>query len=218
MSGFHLINLDRKAYIASIASIKDPKTIRFADQSLAWWDRHFSWKAQGCMVLCNEYNEHLCYLFSKIDRYSEYLTIYNLFTPLAQRHRGYARELLSLIITDALKHHVRRITFSSVSESLNFYSLLGFTYWGINDIGDYYCNLPLPKEGLEGIGNMVQENSTEALIGDNIEKIYSKVHGNESHLSPERMILHNQDIDKLGESYLYDELQEIKEMNPIEKA
>lgn len=206
---YHLRNLDRKGYIASIALIDDPKTLRFADQSLAWWDRHFSWKAQGCTVLCDDKGNHLSYLFSKIDRYGEYITLYNLFTPALQRRKGYAKHLLSLIMADALKRHARRITFSSVSESLNFYSALGFIYWGINDIGDYYCNLPLPNEGLEGMESMIQERSTESLLGKNIEKIYAKVHGNESNLTLNQTIKYGKDIEKLGKQYLSDELQEI---------
>jgi len=147
---YHLELLGRDAYIASTALIQDTESIRFANQSLAWWDRHFSWNTQGCVVLCDERNEHLCYLFSKIDRYSQYLTLYNLFTPLISQRKGYATQILRLILDQALEKHVRRITFTSISTSLDFYTLLGFIYWGINDIGDYYCNLPLPKNGLEG--------------------------------------------------------------------
>lgn len=210
MSNYHLQSLGRKEYIASIALIQDAPSLRFADQSLAWWDRHFSWNAQGCYVLCDENDTHLCYLFSKIDRYAEYLTLYNLFTPLIHRRNGYATLMLKMILDAALKKHVKRITFSSISTSLDFYTVLGFIYWGINEIGDYYCNLPLPKEGLEGIASMVQENNIEQLIGNHIESIFTKIKGDKEHLTDAQTLLHEADIVKLGKHYAHDQLQVLK--------
>lgn len=213
MSAYHLESLGRDAYIASIATIQDSQTLRFADQSLAWWDRHFSWNAQGCTVLCDEHHTHLCYLFSRIDRYGEYLTLYNLFTPLTLRRKGYATEILRLILGQALKKHVRRITFSSVSSSLDFYQLLGFIYWGVNDIGDYYCNLPLPKSGLDGIRGMIQESDIKTLIGSNLIKINDKIDGNERRLTPAQILIYEADILKLGKSYLREELKILKKLS-----
>jgi len=211
MSAYHLESLGRDAYIASIATIQDPQTLRFADQSLAWWDRHFSWNAQGCAVLCDENNTHLCYLFSRIDRYGEYLTLYNLFTPLILRHKGYATEILRLILEQALKKHAKRITFSSISSSLDFYQLLGFIYWGVNDIGDYYCNLPLPKSGLDGIITMIQESDIKTLIGSNLIKINGKIDGNERRLTPAQILIYEADIVKLGKSYQREKLRVLQE-------
>lgn len=210
MPHYHLESLNRNDYLTSTALIQDSETLRFADQSLAWWDRHFSWKAQGCSVLCDEDNNHLCYLFFKIDRYSEYLTLYNLFTPLNEQRKGYATIILRLILDEAVKKHVRRITFTSVSKSLDFYTFLGFMYWGINDIGDYYCNLPLPRDGLDGIASMVQEFDTETLLGENLHKIYIKTNDNELNLSPAQNLVHKADIIKLGENYAHDQLQVLK--------
>lgn len=207
---YHLESLNRDAYIASTALIQDAESIRFAGQSLAWWDRHFSWNAQGCAVLCDDNNVHLCYLFSKIDRYSEYITIYNLFTPLVEQRKGYATLILSLILAQAVQKHVKRITFSSISTSLDFYSLLGFIYWGVNDIGDYYCNLPLPKEGLEGIAAMVEEHDIEMLIGQNLTKIYAKINNNELTFSPKQALRYEADILKLGKRYVLDQLHILK--------
>ncbi|MDD2781138.1 GNAT family N-acetyltransferase [Sulfuricurvum sp.] len=213
MSYFHLESLNRDAYIASIATFQDPESIRFAKQSLAWWDRHFSWNAQGCAVLCDENNEHLCYLFSKIDRYGEYITLYNLFTPAIEQRKGYATHMLRMILDQALEKHVRRITFSSVSASLDFYQLLGFIYWGVNDIGDYYCNIPLPKSGLDGIESMTKESTLEALIGSNLTKINAKIDGNERHLSPAQILVYKADILKLGKSYVRGELKILKDLS-----
>lgn len=210
MPCYHLQSLGRDDYITSTALIQDVESIRFADQSLAWWDRHFSWNTQGCTVLCDENNDHLCYLFAKIDRYHEYLTLYNLFTPLISQRKGYATKMLHIILKQAVDKHVRRITFSSVSTSLDFYSLLGFIYWGINDIGDYYCNLPLPKSGLEGIREMIENNDIKTLLGPYLTKINGKIEGNEHHLSPKQFLLYEADILKLGNQYLREDLRIIK--------
>lgn len=207
MSNFNLINLDRKAYIASMETIQDSQTVRFAQQSLEWWDRHFSWNAKGCAVLCDENNTHLSYLFSYIDGYGQYLTLYNLFTPLEERRKGYAHILLRLTIAQAVEKHTRRITFSSISSSLNFYLSQGFVYWGINKIGDFYCNLPLPANGLDGIAQMVQTSDIQTLLGSSFDKIYAKVNSNETKLTPAQMPVHESDVLKLGTSYRRDQLQ-----------
>jgi hypothetical protein len=203
--------LNRSEYITSISAITDLESRRFADQALAWWDRHFSWNAQGCNVLTDENGNHVCYLFGKIDSYSEYLTIYNLFTPLVEQRQGYAHELLGSVIEDALKRYTRRITFSSVSDSLDFYTALGFIFWGINDIGDYHCDLPIPKEGLNGFSEMTQTLGIEVLLGEKIEKIHKKVHDNEKNLTEKQQFRVNADRIKLAEKWNFEELEECKE-------
>lgn len=201
MKAYHLCFLGRDAYIESVSRIADEKTQQFADQSLSWWDRHASWKSSRCAVLCDADENHLCYLFSRIDRYHEYITLYNLFTPLLHRRHGYATALLRIVLESAVDEHVRRITFSSVSSSLDFYKSLGFIYWGINDIGDYYCNLPLPRGGLDAIEQMSTTESTAILLGNSKKLIQSKIHGNESRLTDEQHLRFESDKRRLGDSY-----------------
>ncbi len=196
--------LNRNEYIDSISTITDHESRRFADQALAWWDRHFSWTAQGCNVLTDENGVHVCYLFGKIDRYSEYLTVYNLFTPLIDQRQGHARELLALVVDDALKRYVRRITFSSVSDSLDFYTTLGFVFWGINSIGNYHCDLPIPKDGLDGFIQMTKTIKSKVLLGDKIEKIFAKVNNNEKKLTEKQHLRLNTDRIKLAKQWGYE--------------
>ncbi len=151
-------------------------------------------------------------MFSKVDRYSEYLTVYNLFTPLDQRRCGYAHTLLGLIIDRAQKHHVKRITFSSVSDSLDFYLALGFVFWGVNGIGDYHCDLPIPIQGLEGLKTMIETCTLEALIGGNIEKIYGKVYGNSLQLTPKQLIRYERDQVKLSSKCDFELLLSLRRM------
>jgi len=71
MSQYNLVHLNRNEYISSIEHIKNDKAIGFANMSLAWWDKQFGWYIKGCVVLTNDANEHLCYIFYKVDKYNE---------------------------------------------------------------------------------------------------------------------------------------------------
>jgi len=207
---YHLVHLDRNAYIDSIARIADPKTVRFATMSMEWWDRHFSWKAQGCMALTNESGDHLSYIFYYIDRYHEYMTIHNIFTPLDERRKGYAYELLSTVFDLAHTAHVKRFRLVSISKSLDFYLSLGFVYWGLNSVGDYYCDLPMPTTGLSGLADMVDKADMAFLVGRRLDAIYAKVNGNELKLTNEKSLIFETDKIKMKRFYMFNELQKFK--------
>jgi len=202
---YHLDHLDRNAYLDSIAKITDPKTVRFATMSMEWWDRHYSWKAQGCMALTNEGGDHLCYIFYSIDRYHEYMTIHNIFTPLDERRKGYAYELLSTVFDLAHTAHVRRFRLVSISRSLD-----GFVYWGLNSVGDYYCDLPMPKTGLGGLADMVEKADMAFLVGKKLDAICAKVKDNELKLTVEKSRIFETDKIKMKTFYMFDELQKFK--------
>lgn len=202
MKEFHLQDLNRADYITSIATIEDERTVKFANMSLKWWDEHFSWEAQGCVALCDADNEHLCYIFYKIDRYKMYLTIHNIFTPLCERRKGYAHELLKMVFDVAILGHVSRFKITSISNSLNFYLSLGFVYWGINSVGDYYCDLPIPPDGLDTLHAMVSNSSDATLIGKSIDVINKKVDGNNLLLSATQLLIYESDKIKMGTSYM----------------
>lgn len=212
MPNYHLSSLNRKEYINSVATIEDTKTVNFANMSMRWWDKHFGWyKNSGCIVLCNEENVHLSYIFYKIDRYNQYMTIHNIFTPLNKRRQGYAYALMSAVFQLAVLKHVRRFKLSSISKSLDFYLSLGFVYWGITSAKDYYCDLPLPKEGLSGVEQMTQNENIEFLYGNSFQTICSKVEDNEKNLNETQEDLYQKDCTKLGDSYLLNELMTTKE-------
>ncbi len=215
MSAYHLLHLDRNAYIASVATIQDPKTLKFADMSLKWWDRHFSWEAHGCVVLCDADNAHLCYIFYKIDRYRMYMTIHNIFTPLAYRRKGYAHALLNMVFDLAIARHVKRFKLDSISRSLDFYLALGFVYWGVNSVGDYHCDLPMPTEGLDTLSVMVKRSDVQTLIGGSLEKIYAKVNGNDTVLSCEQALILDTDKLKMRSAYMLNALLDIKKPGNI---
>lgn len=208
MSLYYLKHLDRDEYIASVATIQDSKTVKFANMSLAWWDEHLIWFKQGCVVLCDAEQNHLCYVFYKIDRYKEYMNVHNIFTPLAERRKGYAYALLSMIFDHALEQKVKRFKLTSISKSLDFYLSLGFVYWGVNSVGDYYCDLPIPTEGLGSLDAMVQNSNTLELMDRAASVIHKKTDGNASRLSARQNLIYESDLAKMGESYMHAAFQE----------
>jgi len=202
MSQYHLTYLNRNQYLTSTATIEDIGSINFADMSLKWWDKKFGWYQKGCVVLSDEKNKHLCYLFYKIDRYNNYLTIHNIFTPDNQRRHGYAQELMLLIFNIAATKQVKRFRLTCISNSLDFYLSLGFVYWGVNSVGDFYCDLPMPKKGLLGVTQMVKESSLKVLIGKSSDIISKKISNNSKHLTQAQSIKYDKDVIKLNLSYL----------------
>lgn len=195
------ILLSRSDYIDSIHTIRDTKSRRFAEQSLAWWDKHFNWKKDRCLVLVDDNDNHLSYLFGKSDRYLEYLTIHNLFTPLAHRNLGYAKALLSKQFDQSIVRKVKRFKLCAVSDALKFYDALGFVFWGINSVGDYYCDLPLPKSGLNGVDNMVQNSTNKELIGSKLDIIQNRTQDNGELLTDIQSKQFNKDKKWLGKKY-----------------
>lgn len=202
----HLEYLNRDAYITSISTIQDPRSLGFANMSLKWWDKQLNWQAEGCVALCDSDDIHLCYIFFKMDQYRMYLTIHNIFTPLAMRRKGYAYELLNKIFDIAIDKNVKRFKLSSISKSLDFYLALGFVYWGVNSVGDYYCDLPMPTKGLSTLNAMVTQADTATLIGKNMDIIYKKVNGNNLILNEIQLKTYESDKIKMGDQYMLNHL------------
>ena len=210
MPTYHLKTLNRKEYIASTATLEDKKSIGFAEMSLKWWDRHFSWKAGGCVVLCDEKNRHLCYIFYKIDRYRNYMTIHNLLTPYKYRRSGYAKTLLKHIFRDANQKNVKRFRATCVPQSLDFYLSLGFAYWGLTPTKDYYCDLPMPSEGLDDLATMVLHTSTKQLIGSSKKTICNKIKDNEKVLNDTQQQSYDKDKKKMKKAYMLEDFTCLK--------
>jgi hypothetical protein len=127
------------------------------------------------------------------------------------RRNGYAQELLKMVFAFAMTLHVKRFKLTSISNSLDFYLSMGFTYWGVNSVGDYYCDLPMPFDGLGGVGFMTLNSDALTLIGRKLEKIHTKVIDNNIHLSDLQNVIYENDLIKMGKSYMLDELLYIKE-------
>lgn len=205
---YRVIDVNRKEYLASIAEIADERSRRFADQALNWWDRHYSWNAGGSVILTDDTGQHLCYLFYKTDRYHEYLTIHNILTPHCYRRHGYAFILLHWVFEQALHEHVRRFKATCVPQALEFYLSLGFSFWGLTSTKDYYCNLPIPATGLDGLKEMISKSTTRSLAGKALESIYDKVVDNNIGLNTDQQRIHDRGITTLEGAYMQGELME----------
>ncbi|MBN2816498.1 MAG: GNAT family N-acetyltransferase [Campylobacterales bacterium] len=213
MSTYHLEYLSREEYISSTTNIEDKRSIKFADMSLKWWDKKFGWYEKGCVVLSSEKNIHLSYLFYKIDRYNNYLTIHNIFTPENKRRHGYAETLLLLIFKFALTQKVKRFRLTCISNSLDFYLSLGFIYWGVNSVGDFYCDLPMPKSGLEGVKEMTNTFTTKELIGKSFDIISKKTSNYSENLTHAQKIRYDNDVIRLNKNYFQESFHQLKSPN-----
>ena len=196
---YTLVGLSKKEYIASVANIEDKATRDFAQISLEWWNLHFSWRTHGCVALRDVRGVELSYIFYKIDRYCQNLNIHTLFTPQIHRDKGYARETLRLVFQRALAKSVSRFHLSCVSSSLAFYLPLGFVFWGLNSQKDYYCNMPLPQEGLASL--IHNSDTTKELIADQQSLITHKIDQNHEELTQIQTDLYEKDKKFLGDSY-----------------
>ena len=83
--------------------------------------------------------------------------------------------MISRIFDEALLQNVKRFRLTSISKSLSFYLGLGFVYWGVNSVGDYYCNLPMPKSGLKGLAFMTKDHDLNVLLGNEKVMILAKI-------------------------------------------
>ena len=214
MEAYTIGYLNRKQYLSSIENIQNDKSIAFANMSLQWWDDHYGWYTKGCMVLLDSDEIHLAYVFYKIDKYNEYITIHNIFTPFIKRRSGYAHELMRLLFDLALEKNVTRFKLTSISNSLDFYLSLGFIYWGVNSVGDYYCDMPMPLDGLLGVNAMVLKLTSSELIGKKTQLISKKIKDYSQHLNAAQTRIYNDDLLKLKCSYREDLFLEIEQKTP----
>lgn len=203
------IHLNCHQYTKSIAEIADESTQRFAKQAQTWWSRHFSWNSDGCRVLINGRGEHLAYLFYKVDRYRDYLTIHNLFTPQIHRHNGYALAMLEEAFQNQADRDVKRFHMSCTPQALGFYARLSLIYWGVDIAGNYHCDLPLPSDGIDGIPGMVERETNRTLLGGKGESIYRKVRDNGTAFEESRRHRFEEDKKSLCGTFRHDALKKI---------
>lgn len=113
-----------------------------------------------------------------------------------------------MVFDIAVTQKVKRFRLTSISNSLDFYLALGFIYWGVNSVGDYYCNLPMPEKGLDGLPAMVRDSGIKVLLGNASTSIHTKTDGNETRLSEKQTLIYESDILKMGKFYMLSAFQE----------
>lgn len=75
-----VITLTREEYLKSVKKLEDFESLKFAKNSLDWWDTYYSWEKFPPLCLIDNFNEHRCYLFYNISKDKEYLSIHNILT------------------------------------------------------------------------------------------------------------------------------------------
>ncbi|RXJ56204.1 GNAT family N-acetyltransferase [Candidatus Marinarcus aquaticus] len=204
----HIIELTRDEFFESVQSIEDYDSLNFSKHCLDWWDNYFSWTKFPPLCLVDDEEEHVCYLFYNISKDNQYLTIHNLLTPKAHRYKGYAKMLFAYLFEKVADQNIERFKMYCVSSSLSFYNKLGLEYWGINDLGQYYCDYKMPKETIDEIPDIVKNASLFELGDSAILGIYEKLKNNGQELEEKRWDIYEEILEKFQDRFHFDQLCE----------
>jgi len=198
--------LDRTQYLTSVTQMNHFESLKFAKQSLLWWDQYYSWTKSPC--LCLEDNGiDVCYLFYTISKDNKYLTIHNLLTPFIFRFQGYGKELLTILLSKILLNlKIERIKLLCLSSSLEFYMSLGIDFWGVTKIGQYYTEFPMPQSNINEIPLLMQNEHLVTLSTVELNDIYKKLNNNGSFFNLAEKDIFNRALITLGARYRYEEL------------
>jgi len=201
--------LNRQAYIDSVMEMSHFATLRFAKEALEWWDSYYDWGREPCVVLY-EGEEAVCYLFYHISKNQEYLTIHNLFTPYPHRFHGYAKAMLKILFEGLKPFAIERVKLFAVSSSIRFYMKLGVDFWGVNTIGQYYSDFPMPQS-LEDIPYQMLHPSLEGLLPKRLDEIYAKLQSNGSAFEGKALVTFNLAKEQMQKRYRFEELKKMVE-------
>jgi len=207
--------LNREEYLFSVTQMDHFESLKFAKQSLVWWDEYYSWTKSPC--LCLEDNGFdVCYLFYTISKDNRYLTIHNILTPFIFRFNGYGKVLLSILIGKILfGTQIERIKMVCVSSSLEFYMNLGIDFWGVTKIGQYYTEFPMPKVDIKEIPNLMKNEHLTTLSTLELTTVYKKVQENGSSFNTKEKEIFCHSQLKLGVRYRYEELHNILQIKKL---
>lgn len=209
-----IIELTRNEFLESAQSIEDYKSLSFSKHCLDWWDTYFSWTKFPPLCLVDDEEEHLCYLFYSISKNNDYLTIHNLLTPKANRFNGYAKEILTYLFAKVSSLKINRFKMYCVSSSLTFYSKLGLEYWGVNELGQYYCDFKMPKNSIEEIPSIVKNFSFEEINDKTLLDIYEKLKNNGNNLVDKKLSVFEDCIENLQDKYHFEALcKKVEQIN-----
>jgi len=206
----HTQTLNRQAYLDSVIQMDHFATLKFAKEALDWWDTYYSWSRDPCLVLYNEQKEVVCYLFYHISKKREYLTIHNIFTPFPHRYHGYAKEMLHILFDTLESNTIERVKLYAVSSSISFYMKLGLDFWGVNEIGQYYSDFPMPKN-IADIAHQMHHPHLETLSSKRLQEIYLKLQKNGGDFKESELAIFNQSKDIMQERYRFGEFVSIFE-------
>lgn len=196
------IELDRDEYLESVQKIGDFDTLKFSKHALDWWDDYYSWKKFPPIALSIN-GVDKAYIFYNVSKDNRYMTIHNLFTPKAFRHKGFAFQLLDELFKVKSGNNIERFKMFCVSSSLNFYNSIGLKYWGVNNLNQYYCDFKMPDENMSEIRQIVIDSSTDEFTDIEYEKIHENLKDNGSEFDFKQKAIYDEVVKKLGNKYLF---------------
>ncbi len=201
--------LNKDQYLDSVTQMTHMGSLKFAKQAMDWWDTYYSWSNFPCVCLEVD-GEDVCYLFYHISKNNDYLTIHNILTPYNFRFQGYAQSLLAkLFSTVHPNSSIQRVKMECVSSSLSFYMKLGIDFWGVNKLGQYYTNFPMPKDDIDQIPKLMYHETLEDLKNDELFRIYEKLKANGKNFDIQETIDFNADKKLLKQHYRFKEFEKM---------
>ncbi len=172
---------------------------------MLWWDDYYSWSRFPPLCM-RENDEDICYLFYEVSKNGEYLTIHNVLTPKVHRGKGYAFALLEHLFLTLAPENIKRFKLLCVSSSIDFYNKLGMNYWGVNHLGQYYCDFKMPRSSLLEIPKIVEDTNVTEFTDENLLKIYEKVRLNGKEFDAKDKKIHDDCLKKMGKRYIFEKL------------
>jgi hypothetical protein len=202
----HTKNLNREQYLHSTSTINHNQSIEFAAQALEHWDNYFSWNDLPCICL-EENGQDVCYLFYHLSKDKRYLTIDNILTPYEHRYNGYAKYMLAFLFRKFSQGSlIQRVKMFCVSSSLEFYMKLGIDFWGVNRLGQYYTEFPMPRNGIGEIEVLMKDETLSTLYNRELKVIYEKLKLNGDSFDEKEALVFQRSLKLLGKRYRFKEL------------
>ncbi|MEA3352713.1 MAG: hypothetical protein U9Q33_02705 [Campylobacterota bacterium] len=199
-------NLNREQYLKSTSTIKHITSKEFSQQAYRYCNDYISWEDFPCLCL-EENGKDVCYLFYHISKDKRYLTIDNILTPFEHRYKGYAKYLLTFLFNKFSRGSViQRVKMFCVSSSLEFYMKLGIDFWGVNKLGQYYTEFPIPKNGIDEIRTLMKNETLKTLYNRELKAIYKKLELNGDSFDKKETLVFNRSLKLMGERYRFKEL------------
>ncbi len=146
----HYVALSKYQYLELVHSrLEDPKDIRFSKVAMGMWDFMKAWDKWPVRTLWED-NDIVSSCFMKLSNQagSKVLFISNIFTPVAGRGKGLAKEMLDRNIKEAVDIGATSIRLDCNRKALPFYDKLGVTYWGATVSESMFCDLPINEKGV----------------------------------------------------------------------
>jgi len=202
-------NLTQEQYLKSTSAITHIASKEFAVQAYKYCDDFINWKEFPCICL-EENGNDVCYLFYHLSRDKRYLTIDNILTPFEHRYNGHAKYLLTFLFKKFSQGSIiQRVKMFCVSSSLEFYMKLGVDFWGVNKLGQYYTEFPIPKNGMDELEVLMKNETLSTLYKRELKVIYKKLELNGSSFDEQETLIFNKSLNLMGKRYRFKELYDL---------